>query len=72
MGNTGRNRHTKVRHYVTSQGCVVAAERTQNQQTACIDEDIELSHPRPILEVAYTQEGLIAKANGVFEKVSRL
>lgn len=65
MGNTGRNRLTKVRHYVTSLGCVVSAERTLNQQTGCIDETVHLSHPRPLAEVAY-------EANQVLEREAKL
>lgn len=68
MGNT---RLTKVRHMVTHLGCIVSAERTMNPQTGRIDEEMTLSHPRPIHEVAYSIEGQIAKAHSVFDREAR-
>lgn len=71
MGNTSRNALQKTRHAVTAQGCAVVEKRIFNQQTGCIDHEIALSHPLPIVEVAFSPETLIAKANGVFDREIR-
>lgn len=61
MGNTGRNALTKTRHQLTSLGCAVVERRTLNQQTGCVDHEIVLSHPLPIVEVAFSIEQVLER-----------
>lgn len=53
MGNTRRNSLTKRYAGITALGCEFRLVKTLNQQTGCIDEDVTLSHPKPISEVAF-------------------
>jgi len=55
---------TKSRVKKTHQGCLVETVTTYNSETRCIDENIVLSHPYPIAEVAFS-------ADAIFERMAR-
>jgi len=57
--DTNRILLTKSRKFETSLGCRVVRRSTFNPRTGCVDEEITLSHPEPISEVAFNADRVL-------------